>query len=141
MQFSDGTQTDMANIQCQWNQEYTSTFPDISTAQCVWTHCSNPPLPPDEKNLKSVDWDGNPILIGESITFNCVDNMKTEDAFIDASVTITCGADNTFSPSDPDWPQCVPSKSHCLSRYLFRWQKKLTASNLPFQVFEGIIRP
>ena len=108
----------MANIQCQWNQEYTSTFPDISTAQCVWTHCSNPPLPPDEKNLKSVDWDGNPILIGESITFNCVDNMKTEDAFIDASVTITCGADNTFSPSDPDWPQCVPSKSHCLSMHL-----------------------
>ena len=82
------------------------------------THCSNPPLPPDEKNLKTIDWDGNPILIGESITFNCVDNMKTEDAFIDASVTITCGADNAFSPSDPDWPQCVPSKSHCLSRYL-----------------------
>ena len=130
----------MANIQCQWNQEYTSTFPDISTAQCVWTHCSNPPLPPDEKNLKSIDWDGNPVLIGESITFNCVDNMKTEDAFIDASVTITCGADNAFSPSDPDWPQCVPSKSHCLSRYLFRWQKKLAASNLPFQVWEGFIR-
>ena len=65
--------------------------------------------------------------------------MKTEDAFIDASVTITCGADNAFSPSDPDWPQCVPSKSHCLSRYL-DGKKKLATSNLPFQVFEGFIR-
>ena len=136
MQFSDGTQVDMANVQCQWNQEYTSTFPDISTAQCVWTHCLNPPLPPDEKNLKSIDWDGNPILIGESITFNCVDNMKTEDAFIDASVTITCGADNAFSPSDPDWPQCLPSKlpnypNHNRIKYFIKSNKRLPFTTYP----------
>ena len=35
VQFSDNTQTDVATIQCQWNKEYDSTFPDISTAQCI----------------------------------------------------------------------------------------------------------
>ena len=29
------------------------------------THCTNPPIPPDENNLKIIDWDGDPILIGE----------------------------------------------------------------------------
>ena len=59
--------------------------------------------------------------------------MKTEDAFIDASVTITCGADNTFSPSDPDWPQCVPSKLpiHNRVKYFIKSYKGLFFTTYP----------
>ncbi len=48
---------------CQWDKSWLLE-PSLTNPTCEWTHCLNPPEPPDTSRLK-LHWNGEPVLIGE----------------------------------------------------------------------------
>ena len=74
--------------------------------------CKAPPNKTD-MGLMPV-WDGEPIEFHTEVDYKCEDFGKFEKDFEAESINATCKPDNTWA--EPDWPQCLHSKSRSLVR-------------------------
>ncbi|XP_059082778.1 uncharacterized protein LOC131880226 [Tigriopus californicus] len=89
---------------CQWNGTWTVAHLD----PCVWTHCLEPPSPPDSTFLTLSNWNELPVNLEEEVQFQCQRGMKfVKD--IDQSYNIaTCRPNNQWDI--PEWGQCVETQ-------------------------------
>ena len=91
---------------CLWNKEWTPTH---KLDKCEWVACLRPPTPPKDRNLRSTDWDGNPIEFGDTTKFVCERGMMFEDDPAQENVEYVCQEDGFFNipKRDEDWPRCL----------------------------------
>ena len=96
---------------CQWDRTWTPTH---ILDECEWVACLRPPTPPKETNLRSTDWDGEPIEFGGETIFVCERGMFFEDDPEQENLIFKCQPDGFFDvpETDKQWPRCLRGKEN-----------------------------